>query len=189
MYVASEIFFTALEGLLVFIAFSVFSNYKEFIFKNYIKLLTFVFMYTIYTYWITLFIPTGLHSILICFFTVLTLNFAFNGTALKSFVKNFFIFLIMVIIETLIAFFAVFILNIPNSDMLHNNYYVFICTIIAKVIESILVFILYKNDINIAWLIDSNSGTSKFSQILVIIASILLLMIGTSIYISSNPQN
>jgi len=189
LYFVSEILFTALEGLIFVLAFALLSNRREFIFKSYIRVLTFVFIYTVYTYWITLFLPSGLHTILIVFLTSITLNYTFSGTLFKSLIKTFFIFIGMSVIETLIALFGMFILDVPMSDLLQNDLYVFLCSIIAKTFEITAIFILYKLDFYIAWLNDSNPYQSKYKQILVIISTVLFFMVSTNIYISGNSQN
>lgn len=189
MYFVSEIFFTAIEGLIFVLAFAILSNRKGFIFKSYIRVLIFVFIYTVYTYWITLFLPSGLHTILIVFLTSVTLNYTFSGTLFKSLIKTFSIIIGMSVTETLIALLFMFIRDLPMSDLLQNDLYVFLCSIIAKVIEITAIFILYNRDLNIAWLNDSNPYQSKYKQILIIISTVLFFMVGTNIYISGNSQN
>lgn len=170
-------------------AFAILSYRKGFIFKNYIKVLNFVFIYTIYTYWITLFLPTGLHTILIVLLTSITLNYTFLGTLFKSLIKTFSIIIGMSIIEILIALLFMFIKVGTISEILQNDLYVLICSIIAKSIEIIVLIIIYKRDLNISWLNDSNPYQSKYKQILIIISTVLFFIISTNIYISNVSKN
>ena len=189
MYKLFEIFFTALEGMIFAVSFALLSNKKIFMYKHYIKVVAFVFVYTIYTYWITLFIPTGLHSLLIGLLTVLTLNYTFNGTIFKSLIKTIFILIIVSLIEVCISVFGVFITNIPIATLLKNASYVLICTIISKVIEILAVCILYKSEFNILWFNESTVQSSRYTKILVIISTFLFLMVGTNIYLSDNTHD
>ncbi len=189
MYEISELLFTAFEGFLFMVAFSILSNQREFIRKHYIKATTFVFIYTIYTYWLTLFVPIGLHTLPIVLLTLLIFNYMFNGTFLKSVIKQLLAFIVMTLIETLISLFGMLITGIPISTLLQADFYVFICTIIAKVFETIAVIILFRSNFNVSWLNDINSNNSGFSQILAIISFVLIFMFGTNIYMSSNSQN
>ena len=185
----SEAVFTALEGLIFIAAFALLSNRKDFIFKYYMKVITFVIIYTIYTYWITFIVPKGFHTFPIVFLTIIIFNYMFNGTFFISLVKQFFAVIAMSIIEILISLFGMFIVEVPIGHLLKDDFYVFICSIIAKAIEIIAISILYKSNFNIAWLSDNNPKQSKYSQILVIITSVLFFMVGTNFYVSGNSQN
>jgi sensor histidine kinase regulating citrate/malate metabolism len=79
--------------------------------------------------------------------------------------------------------------GIPINILLESDFNVFIGTIIAKVLETIVVIILYRSDLNISWFNDYNPNNSGFSQILVIITSVLIFMVGTNIYMSGNSEN
>jgi sensor histidine kinase regulating citrate/malate metabolism len=117
------------------------------------------------------------------------LNFLFDGKLYKSLLKCIIIYVIIIIVETLIAFIAMFVLSVPFNILLQSDFYVFICSIISKSAEFLIIFILYKININIEWLNDITPHNSKFRQILIIISSVLFIMAGASIYISDNSQN
>ena len=185
VYDVSEILFTILEGCIFFVTFSLLSYRKKLMFKQYTKIIFFVFIYTIYTYWITLFFPSGLHSILIIILTVIIFNYIFNSSFLKSLIKTFFVALGISIIEAIISLIGMIIMNEPMNVLLKNDFYVFICSIFAKFIEISAVFILYKINPNISWFNDSPGRNSKFRQLLVVISSVLILLVGTNIYISN----
>lgn len=189
LYSVSEVLFTALEGLIFFIVFAILSNRKEFIPRNYFKAFIFVLIYTIYTYWITLFLPTGVHTILIGFLTFIILNYMFDGTIFKSIIKILCIFLGMSITETLIVLSGMLILNLPLNSMLENKFYSFLLSIIAKVIEAIAIFIIYKRNLNMSWLNDSTPGQSKYKHILTIISTFIFLTVMINISIIDNPKN
>jgi sensor histidine kinase regulating citrate/malate metabolism len=72
--------------------------------------------------------------------------------------------------------------------IVNDKYTVFICTIIAKFIESITVLILFKSKISINFLIDRDYHRSKFAPILILVSSALLILIGLNIYISDEPD-
>ena len=185
----SEIIFTAIEGLIIITAFSLLSYQRAVTRSSIIRVSVFILVYTLYTYWVTLFIPTGLHSILIGVLTVLASNYAINGTILKSMLKYFFIFIGLTIIETLIALFSMFIFKSNIYVLLQNETYVFICSIIAKICELLAVHILYRINPKIPWLNDTKLNHSRFTTILITIATVFFIMIGASVYISNNPQS
>jgi two-component system, LytTR family, sensor histidine kinase AgrC len=189
VYETSELLFTALEGFIFIAAFALLSNRREFIFKNYIKVITFILIYMIYTYWLTLFVPRGLHTFPIVFLTLLILNYIFNGTFFKSLVKHFFTVIAISLIEIFISILGMFIMDVPIGDLLQNNFYVLICTIIAKSIELIAIFILYRSSFNMSLLNDSNPKSSRVSHILIIISSVLFFMVGTNFFISDKSHH
>ena len=170
-------------------AFSVLSNQREFILKHYIRTITFVLIYTFYAYWLTLFVPQGLHTFPIVFLTLVIFNYMFNGTFLKSLIKQFLCVIAMSLIETIISVVGIVITDMPIFVLLQSDLFVFICSIFSKIIEIIAVIILYRSNFYISWLNDFNPKNSRFRQILIIISSVLFLMVGTNIYISSNSHN
>ena len=191
LYKVSEIIFTLFEAYIFIVAFSILSNQKNFIFKQYLKTTFFVSAYTIYTYCMTYFIPRGLHSLVIGFITILALNLVFNGTLFKSIVKTFIVLFCATIIETVVMFFGILLFNKDLNVLLQSQNYVFVCSVIVKAIEIIILLILLnKKDLTTSWpwLYESNPHPSKFSQLLLVITSVLFIMVTISIYISNRTE-
>ncbi len=180
---------TVVEGFIFILAFYLLSGQRKFIKNNYIRIACFVCIYTIYTYWITKFLPSGLHSILIASLTCFILNYILNGTLLKSFVKVLIIFLGIAIIESLIGLACTTILGKPMTELIHNKELLLGLGVIAKLIQSTIVLILYKSHEGFSWLKDGNPYQSRYKQTLIMIFAVLFFMIGTNIYISRDPQN
>ncbi len=189
MYTAFEIFFTFLEGLIVICLFSFLSSFDKVKTNNTLKFILFTFFYTTYTYWITLFIPSGFHTLLILCLTLVTLNYLFKGKLYISLIKIIIIFTFISIVEMLISVFGVIITSVPLNSLLSNNLYILICSIITKFIELICVVILYKIPINISWLNDGNPYKSRYKDILIFISAFMILLVYINIYLSNNPQN
>jgi signal transduction histidine kinase len=189
MYEVSEVIFTTIEGLIFLIAFSILSNRKNFIFNNLFSVLAFVFTYTIYTYWITIFIPVGVHTVLIAILTIIILNYIFKGSFLKSAVNFLAIFIVMSVLESLLLAPAVFILKISISELLEHKNYIFLLSLIAKIVETTAIVYIYKKNINISWLQDSNKNQSKYKHVLVIIAAFMFLYILINIFNINNSEN
>lgn len=188
MFTASEVLFTVIEAFIIICSFALLSGFKDNILKNRIKYISFIIIYTIYTYWITLFIPAGFHTVIILILTAAALNYLFNGKIYKSLIKVFLILTYVTIIEIIVAIFALLITNIPMNELLNNDFYVLICSIISKLIEFFGLFVFYKNSINFAWLNDSNPYQSKYKQILVIISTVLVFFVFVNIFLSGQPQ-
>ncbi|EPR13831.1 sensor histidine kinase [Ruminiclostridium papyrosolvens] len=189
MYLANELFLTVIEGLIFIIAFYLLSGQRQFIRKIYTRIAWFVTIYTIYTYWITKFLPSGLHSLLIASLTCFILNYILNGTLFKSVVKVLIIFLGMAIIESLIGLACMSVTGKPMSVLIDNNVLLAVLGIIAKLIESTIVFVLYKSHNGFSWLKDGNPYQSRYKQTLIMIFAVLFFLVGTNIYISKDPQN
>lgn len=189
MFEASVIIFTAIEGFIMLFAFSVISNRRDFISSYPFKVIAFVFMYTIYTYWLTLFLPSGFQTVPITFLTWLLLNYIFNGTLFKSAIKTFFILILIAVIELATSMVTMLILNKSLNDIIDNNLYLFICSFISKVLEFTSIYLISKLDINISWLNDRNPNHSKYRQILIIISTVLAIMVGINLYIYEKPAN
>lgn len=189
MYEVSEVVFTAIEGLIFIITFALLSSRKEFIYKNLFSVISFVFTYTIYTYWITLFIPTGVHTVLIAMLTIIILNYIFKGSFFKSTVKFLSIFIGMSIIESLLLILAIAVLELPMSSLIEEEFYIFLLSIAAKFIETIAIMILYKKNINISWLNESSLNQSKYKHILVLIAAFMFLSVIINVAVIINVHN
>ncbi len=180
---------TVIEGFIFVISFYLLSGQRKFIKKNYIRIFSFVSIYTIYTYWISKFLPSGLHSLLIASLTCFILNYLLNGTLFKSVVKVLIIFLGMAIIESLIGLACMSVLGKPMSVLINNELILSVLGIIAKLIEGTIVFILYRSHNGLSWLKDGNPYQSRYKQTLIMIFAVLFFLVGTNIYISKDPQN
>lgn len=189
MYQVSEVFFTALEGLIFILSFAAISNRKELLTVNRVKVLGFIFIYTVYTYWLTLFLPQGFQSIPIIFLTCLILNFVFNGKFLKSTIKVFLILIVISVIEYALSLIFMISFHISINDLVNNDFYVLICSIAAKVLELGAVLLIFKQNLNISWLNESNENQSGYKQLLVIIAAVLFFMVAINVYISGISNN
>ncbi len=188
LFAASELLFTILEGFIFIYAFALLSGYKEYHKKNIIRLLLSVLVYTTYTYWISYFMPLGFHTILISLLTVILLNFTFNSAIFKTIIKTFIIFIAISIIETLISICGLVITNIPINELLQNDYYILICSIIAKVIELMCILIMRKYSYNVSWLNDNTPVRSRYKSVLVLISTAIAFMIATNVYLTSSLE-
>ncbi len=188
LYNASEIIFTAIEGLIVIITFSLISNHTDYLVKNFFKTLLFTVVYTSYSYLLPLFIPLGVHSVVIFFITVPIINYLFKERLLLSFIRILPVFIAMSIIEVLISLGGMLIYNIPIETLLQNDLYVFICSIIAKTVEITILFLLKKSPINSTWLNDDSVFHSRYKQILIGIATILFFLTCANVFFTNNPQ-
>ncbi len=188
LYNASEIIFTAIEGLILIITFSLISNHTDYLVKNFFKTLLFTVVYTSYSYLLPLFIPLGVHSVVIFFITVPIINYLFKERLLLSFIRILPVFIAMSIIEVLISLGGMLIYNIPIETLLQNDLYVFICSIIAKTVEITILFLLKKSPINSTWLNDDSVFHSRYKQILIGIATILFFLTCANVFFTNNPQ-
>ncbi len=189
MYIANEIFLTAIEGLIFIISFYLLSVQRQFIKKIYSRIAWFVTIYTIYTYWITKFLPSGLHTVLITSLTCFILNYMLNGTLFKSVIKVLIICLGIVITESLIGLACMSVIGKPMSVLINDKLIMSVLGIIAKIFEGTIVFILYRFHNGFSWLKDGNPYRSRYKQTLFMIFAVLFFLVGTNIYISKDPQN
>lgn len=183
------IFFTAIEGFIFLFAFSVLSHRKGFIINNPVKVLLFVFMYTLYTYWLTLFLPNGFQTVPVILLTCLLLNYIFSGTLFKSAIKTFIILILIAVIESATSIPGMLILNKSLSYLTENKLSVLVFSTISKLLELGSIFIIYKYDIHISWLDDRSTNKFRYRQILVIISSVLAIMLGINMFIFDRPSS
>ncbi|WP_244648291.1 sensor histidine kinase [Ruminiclostridium herbifermentans] len=188
MYEVSNFFFTALENLLLIVAFMSFSDRRDFLFKHLNKVIIFIVVATIYSYSLSLILPVGLQTFPVVILTIVILNYIFNGSFFKSLLKHFLAVIGLSFVELFIVIFCVIILKFPMDALVLDKKLIFICSIFAKFIESLLVFILYKSNKSIDLLIDKDYHRSKFAPILTLISSALIILIGLNIYISGDPE-
>lgn len=191
MYIVSEVLFTAIEGFIFIVCFCLLSGQKQFIKKNYLYEISFVIIYTLYTYWITRFFPSGLHTVVVISLTTIILNYILNGTILKSAVKVLITLLGMAVVENLIGFLCIYIINEPMTTVIKDPSHLAILSAIAiaKAIELVIVTILYKTHKSFSWLRDGNPHQSRYKQTLIMIFAVLFFMVGTNIYVLRDPNN
>ncbi len=189
MYQVAEVFFTALEGLIFIMGFAAISNRKEFLTNNRLRVLGFIFIYTVYTYWLTLFLPSGFQSIPVILLTCLILNYLFSGKFLKSSIKIFLILIMISVIEYSLSVLVMIAFQISINDLVNNDFYMLVCSIMAKVLELGAVVVIYTLNINIAWLNENNIKQSQYKQILIIISTVLFFMVAINVYITGISEN
>lgn len=189
MYQVAEVFFTALEGLIFIMGFAAISNRKEFLTNNRLRVLGFIFIYTVYTYWLTLFLPNGFQSIPVILLTCLILNYSFSGKFLKSSIKTFLILIMISVIEYFLSVLVMIAFQISINDLVNNDFYMLVCSIMAKVLELGAVVVIYRLNINIAWLNENNIKQSQYKQILIIISTVLFFMVAINVYITGISEN
>lgn len=112
-----------------------------------------------------------------------------NGTLFKSVAKVFIVFLGMTFIESLIGLTCMSVIGKPMSVLIEDKLLLAVLSIIAKLIEGTIVFILYKSYNGLSWLKDGNPYQSRYKQTLIMIFAVLFFLIGTNIYISKDPHN
>ncbi|MDF2984705.1 MAG: histidine kinase [Eubacterium sp.] len=189
MYQVAEVFFTALEGLIFILGFAAISNRKEFLNNSRLKVLGFIFIYTVYTYWLTLFLPNGFQSIPVLLLTCLILNYAFRGKFLKSSIKTFLILIVISVIEYSLSILIMIVFQISINDLVNNDFLMLVCSIIAKALELTVILIIYRFNMNIVWLNENNVKQSQYKQILIIISTVLFFMVAINIYITGISEN
>lgn len=120
---------------------------------------------------------------------MIILNYIFNGNIFKSAIKILAIAIIISIIEAILLLLGMLLMNLPFRILLEDDFYTLILSIVSKILELLIIYLLYRLNINISWLNDSNTQQSRYRHILIIITSVLLFMFGTTSYISNNSQN
>ncbi len=188
MYEVSELLFTALEGLIFIVAFVSLSDCREYLSKHHKTVIFFIVAYTVYTYLMSNIFPNGLQTLPIAVLTIIILNYMFNSSLVKTLVKYFFYLMAMSLIELFIVVFAVIVLRMSVDYIINNEHSIFICSIIAKVIESAAAIILFKSNMSINFFTDKDSHNSKSRQVIILISSVLFLLVSLNIYITSNPD-
>lgn len=164
------------------------SGHKGFIKKNAIRFFFSVFAYTTYTYWISYFTPLGFHTVLISLLTVLLLNFTYKAGLFNTIIKTFLILIAVSIIETIISICGLVITNKPINELLQDDIYIFICSVISKAFEFIFLFIISRNSYILSWLNTNTPSRSKYKSVLVLIATAIAFLISTNIYLTSSLE-
>lgn len=189
MYTVLEVFFTAMEGFVFLFAFSLLSVRKTFIFKDHIKSIFFIFTYTVYTYWITLFFPPVFHTVAIIVLTIFILKYIFNATLFKTTIKVFIILIFMSIIESVITAAALLISQSSIDALVKNIVYYTICSTVSKSTNLICSILVYRFNLTIAWFNDNDEHQSKYKQILIIVSITVFFIILSSTFITPNSEN
>ncbi|WP_053955711.1 sensor histidine kinase [Inediibacterium massiliense] len=162
----NEILFAALEGFVILTIFLTLFNKKNFIQQNIVKTFVFVFLYTVFSYWASTYIPVGYHTIIIVTFAVISLSFITSSHLIHSFIVVMISSICFMIIEsTVVMMFAIF-KDVNFADIINISKIKFEISLLIKGIELFLSFLIYRSKRTYLKDLSINSGNSGITYLL-----------------------
>ena len=174
----TKIFLNLFEAFIVLSAFLVLSRRHKYIVTKKISSLFFLVSYAIYSLLFSNFLPKGLDTVFIIFFTMFLIICLFDSNAFKSIIKCCLIFCGIFLLETLVLLiFALFFGADTQMQMKSNTFLVFSIGLCVKAIEIVAVYILYRTDFWSSWLDKDGKEDSSYWQMLVIVACCVAIIV------------
>ncbi len=181
--------FSFVEGIVILLFFILLNNNKDFIMKNKMKSIGFLILYTVFSYWATMYIPIGMHTMLITGFIILSLSYITKTNLYASAISVGIIFVIIVFVELLAIIIGgvLFKVNLSmsaiNSVPLNRMYFLIAINLIKFMIFSIL----YKINIDIFKLdiFRKENSLATFVILQIFIMGMFILSVN---YLATHPE-
>ncbi|AGK97487.1 sensor histidine kinase [Clostridium pasteurianum] len=179
-----EILLDSIEAILFLAIFEALYNNKKFIIHNKLKSILFCTLFIIITYWSTFNINNTYHTLFIIIFDILLLSCFTQITIFDSSVIFFLFIIITFVTESFAQFLEIFIFNINLNQIFLNEKYLLFCVILSKVLQIIIVILLFKYNNYLTKLKLFQKEGTLFSNIIIQIGifSILIFSISFSIF-------
>ncbi len=184
-----EIIFGIIESVIILILYTTIINKKEYIKDNKLKVLIFVFTYTVFSYWITAFLPLGYHTVVLTLFVIITLSTITKTNIMISSIAVIFSTIFFIIVEYLFLMIISGIFNINISDIMNSEVNRLFFAFLIKPTEIVLSVLLYKKFRNPFLKNESNSTKNIFINYIIIGCYFISIYIVSLNYISNPSQN
>ncbi|WP_123053552.1 ATP-binding protein [Clostridium sp. JN-1] len=144
MYIIKEIISDGIEAILFLMIFEIFCNNKKFIKENKIKTFWFCALYIVANYFSTLYVSKIYHTLILSIFCILLLTYITRINFFTSCVIFFSFFLIIFITENLTETIEMIIFNTNLNQIFLTPKYSWTFLIISKLIQILIILIIYK---------------------------------------------
>lgn len=188
IFLILEVFFIVVEAIITLMTFCIFTGRKKFPINNTFKSFLFITLYTVFTYWISYFIPIGMHTVLIFLFIVFSLSLITKTNLIVSCSVWIAATLFMFVLEFIIMIAAMLVTKSDMTTILEHQNVIFICTVIVKTIESITLAVIYRMDLQrffVHRIFDTKPQISPLFSLQVFLLGIIVI---STNYIVSKPD-
>ncbi len=163
----NEVFFSATEAIIILLFYIILNNDKDFVKKSLTKIIVFVVLYTVFSYWVTQFTPPGIHSLIIIMFMIFSLNMMTKSSFINTFITILFVLICFLATEYFVKLLFIAWGNFNTLSIINNQYIRFEFGMLTRVLQTIIVAIGFKFEKAVLKQTKVNNKNSHFPYMLV----------------------
>ncbi len=188
LHFVNEWVFSFVEAIGILLFFILLNNNKYFIIKNMFKSFLFLILYTVFSYWATMYIPVGIHTIFITVFIVIALSYITNTNIYASTISVGITFIIITLIEYVILVIGISLFRLELNSIISIPIYRLYFLIAINILKFITILLMYRIKINIFKLdiFQRENSLATFIILQVFIMSTFILSLN---HVVSHPAN
>jgi two-component system, LytTR family, sensor histidine kinase AgrC len=182
----NQFVFTPVEAGIFLFIFCLLAGKRNYPLTHKYAFFIFIIFYTVFTFWVTNYIPFGIHTILVAVFTILYLGFTTKTSLLSSFSIYSLLALSMIVLELAVMLVAMLITGYDFAEVLTHPMIIFIGSIITKLLEGAIIPLAYKLDLERYANIKLFRGENNYPSLILVQAFLLGVIIGSVNYVITN---
>lgn len=189
--IINEVFFAILEGIFIFLIFSVvmIDERKRYVYENKHRVLLFIGLYTIFSFWVTLSFAYGYHSLILTFFTGIALTVITKNKIGISIVAFAIPAILIIVIELLLTALLNLIFNISINDIISNPITKMEFSAIAKAVQMTLGILLFRSNLKPIIKTSVNKESTNLLNYSILGVFLMSIFIASLNYIIYNPKD
>jgi len=189
--IINEVLFGILEGIFIFLMTSsiTINDRKTYLNENKLKILLFIAIYAVFSFWITLSFPFGYHTLILSTFTGIILSVMFKNNIFISMLAVAITVVIIIITEHFLVISADILFNISINYIISNPSIKMVFSIIAKSVQITLATILFRSNLKPifrARMKKLDTGLINYSVLGIYMMCIFLMSLN---FIINNPKS
>ncbi len=160
----NEIVLSFTEAILIVFLFTFLVNQKGFVKSNKFKSVIFIVLYTLFSYWASIYMPSGFHTVCISIFAIVVLSFIVSVNIYASIISFSLISIFIIIIEAAILILEMLLFK-ANMNMIMNTINLKLFhSILGRTIQIIIAILIYRSKINLFTnkFLDKKNSLSSF---------------------------
>ena len=182
-----DIICTFIESIFFLMTISILQNDKNYVIKNKVNSLLFIFLYVFMSYWTTKFLPLGINSFLNIIFTIIIIMYTTKSNFYYSLISFFFVYFVVAGVEFTVMNIFVLMFKMTYSEILVSKYLI-PYAIVSKSSEFIIFLLFFKTNWNIKKLALFKKENSIITFYLIILSLVFLLFMSISIGVYNKEQ-
>ncbi|SHK02644.1 Histidine kinase-, DNA gyrase B-, and HSP90-like ATPase [Geosporobacter subterraneus DSM 17957] len=167
--ICNQIAFPAIEAFCILLSYMILMNKQNFLKESKIKVYIFILFYVTFTYWISTYLPGGLHTTIVTGFIIITLSIVTSSTLLKSAIVALLVIIYLMITEGLSFLITSVLLHIEVSDLLNYEDTRFYFSLAVKTFQIMIILFILKKKIRVFSGLGDDDQGSGISYILLAI--------------------
>ncbi|MCQ1530398.1 sensor histidine kinase [Lutispora saccharofermentans] len=189
--IINEIFFAILEGIFIFLIFSIvlISERKKYIHENKHKVWLFIAIYTTFSFWITLSFPFGYHTLILNIFSAIVLSVITKNSLILAIVAFTIPTILLIITELLITVLLNLFFQISINDIIANPAIKMKFSVIAKTVQMTIGVLLFRSNLKPVIKASENKESTNLLNYSVLGIFLMSIFLQSLNYIIYNPRD